>query len=605
MPSVNVPDGGEFTVVNPTTVSYNGTLYEGVTSIDYPDGTSKTCAQIIAESGGEVYSQSELKYCVKVEGYDPDQNNRQVFTVYSNNSKQVAKNETQQIPGGMWIEIRNYLGTEDTNPQLALMKQYGQDWSSRSDLLAFVMNYGQSELRSYVMTQLNPFNEESVPCPPTQIGTTLMHDVKLSGIFTSLPTIAGQRFVRPNLFKLYRSAVGSDGSASYLRVKVDALSQEPTYVGPYPFTIPAAVMDGDGRLFGFYFLDDTLAEDLLEPLQSLDWDAPPIDLRGLTAWRNGMMAAFKDSDLYICEPYRPFTFPQKYRQAVPRKILALRVDGNALVAITDGEPYIFTGSHPMNVSYERIDNARAGLAPFPMGWPTQYQGVSHAITTTPMGVIYATREGLEAIRGGVPQTLGRQLWTREEWAAAFGSSLSALRLAYNDGRLLIYAFGPAGQGWFYLLNIGDETLGLTQYLDGSWPLGHYTNPLDDSLYLLTRDAPGSATSAFSRFADEYAGRLYFKYWTRDVIVPRPVSFGALQIRGYGDNVAMTVAVYADQKLYGGRLVQMIQGDVSRRYNIRLPGGQKATRWSVYLTATGNVTVREIHLAETMADLASV
>jgi len=71
--TTSIPAGDTFTVNTATSLTHNGTRYEGVSSITLGDGTTKTLQQLIDENGGQTYQAGELKPCVKVEGYDPDE----------------------------------------------------------------------------------------------------------------------------------------------------------------------------------------------------------------------------------------------------------------------------------------------------------------------------------------------------------------------------------------------------------------------------------------------------------------------------------------------------------------------------------------------------
>jgi hypothetical protein len=195
--------------------------------------------------------------------------------------------------------------------------------------------------------------------------------------------------------------------------------------------------------FGFEFIDTALTADLLETMPSLDWDAPPPrKLKGLTAWRNGMMVAYTDNHVYICEPFRPFTFPQKYIRSLPWNVVGTRIDENALVVVTEGEPYIFTGTHPQHVTYERLQGVQAGLKPAPVNGPTRSDvNPTRAMVRTPKGVIYASKEGTILIQGGRAAPIWRELFTREEWMLRYSAGFPQMHMAYFDGRVLVY-FDP-------------------------------------------------------------------------------------------------------------------------------------------------------------------
>lgn len=471
MSTLNVPNSGNnvFTVINATTIEYLGVTYTGVTDIAYPDGTHKTPSDLLAAAGGgQTLSAGNVKPCVRVEAYNPDDSNRQVFLAYSSNSKQTAKNNDTQIEGGLTVDMVNFLGSgsgTSANPVLVLWKNYfdsiGADYTAfyNPTWLGFKINYGISESRSYVMTQLNDFLEESVPSPPTNIGTTVMHNVRLQGAFHLPPRIGNAEYVPLNRFRLYRAAITTDGNFVYEHVNVKTVQRKfglnnPILVGGIdpgtgePWTLPRVLYEAvllgyagyvDGT-FGYEFIDDQLTQDLLEPLPSLDWDAPPPrKLKGLTAWRNGIMAAYTENHLYLCEPYRPFTFPQKYIRSLPWNIVGMRVDENVLVVVTEGEPYIFTGSHPSQVAYERLQGVQAGIKPFPVAGGVN---PTRAIVRTPKGVIYASKEGAILIQGGRAGPIWRELFTREEWMQRYAAGFGAMHMAYFDGRVLVYFEPP-------------------------------------------------------------------------------------------------------------------------------------------------------------------
>jgi hypothetical protein len=600
----------QFVVVNANTIRYEGVLYENVTQITYPDGAVKTCADLLAEAGGASYSDSELKACVKVEAIDPDANGRQLFSVYSSNSKQTGKNQSSVVPGGAWVEVFDFKGDATTNPVLALWQKYftalGVDYRSQYNAawLGFKINYGTMERRAYVMTQLNDFLEESIPCGPVQVDVTIMHDPVLQGLFQApAPITAGGaqvQYAPIRVFKLYRSIVTSSGQVAYLRVPLDPIGiQNGLNAPPQVFgaTFPHSVYVGYPALpwqyvFGFQFTDTALAASLLEALPSIDWDAPPPrTLKGLVALRNGILAAYDGNKVYFCEPYRPFTFPQKYIRVLPFDVLGLKADGNALVAVTERDPFVFNGSHPANMVYERLDGVQAGLRPALVnGWlnPTR------ALTRTPQGVIYASKEGLILISGGRARPLFRAVFTRDEWLTRYGALLDTLHLAYADGRLLGYFDGSSTPG--FVLDLTAEDGLMTEYAPATAPVADVTLQFSDSLYLVT----GGAGGLISRFLDETQSRLACTYWTREVVIPQPGNMGALQLAGAG---TVTATVYADGVQVGQPLTFVLTGP--NQVTQRLPAGFKARRWSVKFALAADAYVSEAYLATTRVELMRV
>lgn len=608
MSSLSIPVGNTLEIISVSSIRYQGTVYTDVTSITLADGTVTTLAALLDAAGGVNYSSNELKRCVKVEAYDPDSFNRGVFSCYSTNSRQTGKNSTGSVPGGVWIEMFNFLGDGTTNGIFNLWQTIvpvaGVDYVST--WLGFKLNYGTTDTRSYVMTQVNDFLEESIPGPPVSIDVTYMHDAKVAGQFIAPAPLASAFYVPIKSFKLYRSAVTADGFAVFQRVPADPASVAPNLLSSGFGVLPHAAYVSNPydfvSLHGWEIVDRVLVTDLLETLPSLDWDAPPPrKLMGLTAWRNGMVAAFADNLLYLCEPYRPFAWPEKYITALPAKILGLAVDDHSLIVVTDREPFIFLASHPSNVSYDRLEDVQAGLAPDAnVGG---FVGPTHAITETGKGVLYAGSEGPVQIASGRGTTVARALFTREEWATRYRSSFGKMRFAYSDGHLLCY-FTDGGIGFY--LSLADADPQFTQFLPSSPLVSNFTLPHNDSLYVVS--APLS-NSTIERFADETVRHVNFRYQTRDVILARPENLGALQVIGYGaEGSILTINVYGDAQLIASVPLTFTgpnNADGTRAYAFRLPGGVKARRWGLILESGDDQVVQEAYLAPTMSDLALV
>jgi hypothetical protein len=272
------------------------------------------------------------------------------------------------------------------------------------------------------------------------------------------------------------------------------------------------------------------------------------------------------------------------------------------VAITDGEPYLFTGSHPSNVNYEKLENGLAGLPASAIGTPP-YTPPMRAVAATTGGIVYASREGPVAVRGGQVTPLGRSLFTREDWAQRYQAHFGTMRFCYYDGNLLAYA--KASQPLF-IVNMVDGDPRFTRF-DNVVGAGDFVLPSDDSLYLLS---VSGSTSSLVRFADENTNRLMCTWQSKEFILPRPVSFAAGQVLAWGSG-SLLVSIRADGTIWHERTLTFAStsADGAGAIAFRIPAGIKARRWSVTLTSLASgaspVIVREFHLAETMQELANV
>jgi hypothetical protein len=422
-----------------------------------------------------------------------------------------------------------------------------------------------------------------------------MYDIKATGRFqrpTYITDAQGTRhyFAPIKNFRLYRSNVTQAGQVSYQRVPL-----EPTSIAPNVIVgaFPAAIQDD--LIHGFQFIDTVEHVDLLDVLPSIDWSPPPYRaMKGLTPWRNGMMAAFNGNTVMFCEPYRPFAWPTRYYVALPHEVVAMEIDQNSLVVVTTGEAYVFAGSHPANVQYERLEEQQAALRADEIAAGSRPP--SRAVVATPAGVLYATAEGPVLISGGRGIPLGRALFTRKEWAGRYQGFFGVMRLAYFDGRVLAY-FADAQIGGF-LLSMADGGSQLVTYSPTDRVLGNFNHPRDDSLHILSR---GTTTTA-ARFADEQTPPVTATYWTREIHLPRPENLGAIEVRGLGGLVQ--VEVFQDGVNTPNFIKTWTLGGSMTRATAKLPSHRKATNYSVRVTTTGYAVVRELYLASTMRELAN-
>lgn len=642
MAEKNVPPGDSFTVTDAETIVYKGRTYRGVTTITFPDGSTKTPAQLLEEAGSLAIDPATVRRCVKVEGYDPTANNRVVFTVYSSNSAQVTKNETSQVPGGMFCSMLDFLGDEKTNPTLKLWYDFFRGdaswiyyWSP--EWLGFDLTYGVSEARSYVMTQVNDFLEESIPCPPSNIGVTHMHYAKLLGRYRPpKPARSGDLYVPLRHFRLYRANVTSAGTFAYQRVPVEPVGYQ--YLNPVtnfittynpPLTgLPRVINAGAYResdlIYYYHLIDNAEADKLGETLPSLDWDAPPDDLQGLVAWRNGMMVAYRGNEVYLSEPYRPHAWPQKYIIPLQANVVALVVDENSLIAITDKQVALFGGTHPSNVVYEYLQNTQPGLH------ADRFGGLatpSQSFCRTPQGIFYASAEGLVHVAGGRARRVYEQLWTREEWEGVYGGMFGRMKLAYVDGKLLCVGGRSNDPGFILSLDEGGQLL--TRFsadtTSATAPLGVYALPSIEARFgetgalmllmgqVVAFGEPGAPTigRAFATDSFDHRG---FVYRSRIETLPRPVNMGVVQVHAMfdgdeatADDLVVEVVAWPDGTSGNPRAYPvLISGErLFDTVTFRLPGGYKARRWQVRLTAKPKVRVRKITLAETALELRNV
>lgn len=234
------------------------------------------------------------------------------------------------------------------------------------------------DARSYVYTYVTEYGEESPPSPPTVLfgwanGTWTI------GLFQPPPDQLG---VTRNIKKIniYRSVTAQTGATTYFFVDtVDVTTA--TYVD--------------------VITDDIVATN--NELQSQLWSPPPEGLQGFVVMPNGIVAAWQGNEIWFCEPFRPHAWPASYVQTSEYPIVGLGVTGNAVVAATQGAPYMVSGVTPSQMSALKIQ----------MSEPCHSR---KSVIGNNDGVYYCSRNGLILVNAfGSVQNTTESWITREKW----------------------------------------------------------------------------------------------------------------------------------------------------------------------------------------------
>jgi len=239
----------------------------------------------------------------------------------------------------------------------------------------------QSELedRQYVYTYVNSLGEEGPPSEPSSVVQALDgSSVLLSEM--SLPPTIGYDITQMRLYRTNSTEAGTE----YQFVKEFDVSRTTR--------------------------DEVASVDLGEVIATTTWDPPPATMKGITTMPNGMLVGFVGKQLHFCEPFFPHAYPAEYDQAVDYNIVGLASFGNSVVALTEGWPYIITGSHPRNVNVRPIKVNQACVN-------------KESIATSGDKVYYASPDGLIEIGVNGIRIATESLLDKEDWATYSPSNM--------------------------------------------------------------------------------------------------------------------------------------------------------------------------------------
>jgi hypothetical protein len=428
--------------------------------------------------------------------------------------------------------------------------------------------------RSYVYTWVSLYGEEGPPSPPT-LETGQQGNVW--HLTLTAPTIDDTTNRALDKTRIYRTVTSSAGVATYFLVaEID--------IGTLTYDDETTDLEVTAN----------------NQLESTGWVAPPTDLQGIVALPNGIVAGWREREIYFCEPYRPHAWPVAYALSVESEIVGLGVVAQTLVICTRSSPYSATGVNPAAMALNKISSVQPCVS-------------RPSIVSSDEGVYYASPSGLVLVAQGTAQVITRKMATKDKWSMLLDiSSLRAVRMdtAY-------YAWGSVKSGCFeptafenpaFELNdfTGSRDGALIDLLDGrvAWTALYNEDPLVNmfldpltSEVMLVRDGK----LYWLDLTDDSTG--YEAYiWRSKVFQPSErKNLEAMKIffdLPSGVTEPGTVRVYADGRMVLERAIPTLSGQM-----FRLPSGFKATFWQIEVES--HATIYSIETATSAKELRNV
>lgn len=294
-------------------------------------------------------------------------------------------------------------------------------------------------------------------------------------------------------------------------------------------------------------------------LSTIDYDPPPVELKGITMMPNGIAVGFFGKNLCFSEAYLPYAWPVGYRQTTEHEIVGIAVTGNTVIVTTEGNPYIFSGVAPDAISGSKIEAKQACVS-------------KRSVVDMGDFVLYASPDGLVAASSSsVPVVVTEDIIRRDQWRSRYLPS--TIHACYFENKYIAFYNEAAG----FIFDPQTKTLiDLDFYADAC-----YNDLIEDKLYLAING------SLFSW--DSGATSLTMRWKKRFDINSRAIPSCA-RIES-NDLASVTFALYVD-----GVQVHTITPPSE---TFRLP----AIRGDYFeIEVSGTSVVRRIVLADSMGEL---
>lgn len=261
---------------------------------------------------------------------------------------------------------------------------------------------------------------------------------------------------------------------------------------------------------------DTIAATALgEILPTSNYDIPPTDLKGLTAFPGGIMVGFSPSLNQLCfsEPFQPHAWPVSYRKAIPG-IVGIGVYGNTVVAATNSLAYRVTGTHPANMSMLHTKEPYGCLSK---------RGV---VSLGDEGVLFPVAEGIAVIGIRGERILTSAILSKDEWA---DFKPATLRAKVWNGRYVGFyeteIINGVQYGGGFIIDVTQGQVNLYQL--GFFAYALYAHPDDGELYLVVKE---SGVNRIKKW-DAAGTNLSFQFKSGVFSVRKPVNMAYARVLG--------------------------------------------------------------------------
>ena len=225
-------------------------------------------------------------------------------------------------------------------------------------------------------------------------------------------------------------------------------------------------------------------------IQCKDYIEPPATLKGLIALPNGVVAAYREKELYISEVYIHYGFPDDYHVLTNDDITSIGSYGTTIILGTEGRPYKIDGYDPQALSINRLSDKQSCL-------------FSRAMVSDTDFVLYPTPDGLYRISDGGNGIVTKDIFTKEQWRTLLTTSTdydkTIIAFLY-DGKYYAFFEGTADG---FIIDFDSEFQCYATFTLPTWYMvyGGYHDEIDDTLYLLVKVSEGDVKTRISEAGD--------------------------------------------------------------------------------------------------------
>jgi len=360
---------------------------------------------------------------------------------------------------------------------------------------------------TYMYTFITDWGYEGEPSDPS---TT--YDVE-GGEYTVLsdfeiPVPTGYNIVG---IRIYRNSTTSDNQGIWRFGSELMTGVSADYITPAEITANSSQWEDQDSVTS----ELTLAADLGEAIQCEYYIEPPSALSGLISLPNGVVAAYREKEIYISEPFIHYGFPDDYVARTEFDVKSIGHYGNTIVVGTEGRPYKINGYDPQALQIDHLPDPQSCL-------------FTRAMVSGSGFVLYITPDGLYRISDNGNDLVTKSIFTKEQWKTLLTTST-----AY-DKTVVAFLYDSKYYGFFqgtadgFIIDFDSDYQNYAEFsLDSTYSVyGGYHDEIDDSLYLLVKVGSTYYIKKWEGDTDHFVAT-----WKSGIFVTYNTFFSCMKVNG--------------------------------------------------------------------------
>jgi len=266
---------------------------------------------------------------------------------------------------------------------------------------------------------------------------------------------------------------------------------------------------------------------------------------------------------------------------VDAPVVGIGVVGQSAIILTQTGVHAATGVSPQSVTMAKVSTHGGCLS-------------RASIVSTPLGVLYASDNGLVLATPGGVVNLTVSMFTKDKWLDEM--VVSTIRAAQlTTGAYYMWGQNTAGASVGGMIDISDQRTAYTKLTTSNVISNTFNDPWTSEVFVMSAGVVYQLELSSARPRSQYTWR------SKKLQPPNKRNLEAMRI--YFDVPTEAIGALGTVKIYADDRLVATKSLTASGALIRLPSGFKASFWQIEITS--KVIVSSVEMATSVKELASV